>query len=85
MKLVSSTPLPVDRLLEIATRIEASLDRHVEDLNFGEYDDLREYATTLLACYHLLTADDPDAFLESQLAEASSHHEYILQRFGGQP
>jgi hypothetical protein len=77
------TDPPIVGLAELASRIEATLDRYVERLNFGEYDDLRDYATRLFAYYHLLTAEDREAFLGRELEQAQNHHNYIVKRIGG--
>lgn len=68
------------RLFSLAEQIEEFLQERTEDLNFGEYDDLREYETKLLAFGNLLSVSRASEFLEEELRIADDHFAYIRQR-----
>lgn len=79
---------PADRraaetALALAARIERLLESRYEDLNCGEYDDLREHATRLWAYGNLLSAPKASSFLGYEIGCAERFFSRIERRIRG--
>ena len=82
---MTTTPPVVDTLFCLARKIEDFLNDHTEELDIGQYDELRECETKLLAFGNLLSAFNRDAFLQDEIVQAADCLGYIRQRIGRAP
>jgi hypothetical protein len=68
------------QLFALANEISRYADEHTEWLNFGEYADLCEYETKLLAFGNLYESSNPHSYLQGELEAASEHFNTVKER-----
>jgi hypothetical protein len=74
---------PTDRareLRKLAQRVDHYLMNHSEELGYGEYADLEELRSRLVAFAELLSARDLDRFLKTEIDMGGEHFGYVKTR-----